>query len=242
VAAGRSPNHGAVGAVGRLQGESGEEREPEHHAGRPPRAATAAASGPAAKRAQRQVAGRQQGPLRQPPPDVASRAPARERRPCVVGRLRLNASTPREPQASPAGSTGRPVPVALSSVLMADDSSVGRLAARLRELAAGSLPGAQLPSGRELTAEHSVSPVTVSRAVARLVAEGSWSPRQVGAPSSHRPDRRADATWTPDGRPSRSAKPPSTVGTSRRCCSRQVPRCCCCQPATRRPSCSRWPP
>ena len=55
---------------------------------------------------------------------------------------------------------------------MPDDSSVGRLVGRLRTQAAASPPGARLPSGRELMAEHSVGPVTVSRAVGRLVAEG----------------------------------------------------------------------
>ena len=55
---------------------------------------------------------------------------------------------------------------------MSDDSSVGRLAARLRERAAASPPGTRLPSARQLVAELAVGPVTVSRAVGRLVAEG----------------------------------------------------------------------
>jgi DNA-binding transcriptional MocR family regulator len=55
---------------------------------------------------------------------------------------------------------------------MSDGSSVGRLSERLRARAAGAAPGSRLPSARELVTEHAVGPGTVSRAVARLVAEG----------------------------------------------------------------------
>jgi len=56
---------------------------------------------------------------------------------------------------------------------MVDDSSSVRLSAWLRELAAGLQPGDQLPSTRSLAARHEVGPVTVARALALLVAEGT---------------------------------------------------------------------
>ncbi len=55
---------------------------------------------------------------------------------------------------------------------MKDDSSIANLATILRERAAGLRPGDRLPSSRELVREHGVSPVTVSRALAQLAAEG----------------------------------------------------------------------
>ncbi|MDP9240070.1 MAG: GntR family transcriptional regulator, partial [Actinomycetota bacterium] len=55
---------------------------------------------------------------------------------------------------------------------MVNSSSITRLAAELRRLAAGRLPGDPLPSARELVAAYQVSPVTVSRAVAKLAGEG----------------------------------------------------------------------
>ncbi len=55
---------------------------------------------------------------------------------------------------------------------MNDDSSIARLASILRTTAARSQPGDRLPSSRELVREHGVSPVTVSRAIAQLAAEG----------------------------------------------------------------------
>ncbi len=55
---------------------------------------------------------------------------------------------------------------------MNDDSTMVALADSLRRLADRLAPGDRLPSSRELVAEHQVSPVTVSRAIARLVAEG----------------------------------------------------------------------
>lgn len=55
---------------------------------------------------------------------------------------------------------------------MSNGSSIDRVAADLRRLAAGRGPGDPLPSSRELVARHRVGPVTVSRAIARLVAEG----------------------------------------------------------------------
>ncbi|MFC4529614.1 PLP-dependent aminotransferase family protein [Sphaerisporangium dianthi] len=55
---------------------------------------------------------------------------------------------------------------------MNDDSSIVRIAASLREEAARLRPGDRLPSSRELVRRHGVSPVTVSRALAALAAEG----------------------------------------------------------------------
>ena len=52
------------------------------------------------------------------------------------------------------------------------DSSITRVSAELRRIAAASRPGEQLPSSREIGARLAVGPVTVSRAVGRLVAEG----------------------------------------------------------------------
>ncbi|RJL26558.1 PLP-dependent aminotransferase family protein [Bailinhaonella thermotolerans] len=56
---------------------------------------------------------------------------------------------------------------------MNDDSSIDRVASMLRDLAASLRPGDRLPASRALTARYGVSPVTVSRAIARLAAEGT---------------------------------------------------------------------
>jgi DNA-binding transcriptional MocR family regulator len=55
---------------------------------------------------------------------------------------------------------------------MNDDSTTVALADSLRRLADRLSPGDRLPSSRELIGEHQVSPVTVARAIARLVADG----------------------------------------------------------------------
>ena len=55
---------------------------------------------------------------------------------------------------------------------MSDDSSIALLAARLRDEVAALRPGDRLPSSRALMSRHQVSPVTVTRAIARLSAEG----------------------------------------------------------------------
>ncbi|MCK2219666.1 PLP-dependent aminotransferase family protein [Actinomadura sp. ATCC 31491] len=55
---------------------------------------------------------------------------------------------------------------------MTNDSSIAHIAAILREEAARLGPGARLPSSREIMRRHNVSPVTVSRAIGRLAAEG----------------------------------------------------------------------
>ncbi|MEU3979984.1 PLP-dependent aminotransferase family protein [Streptomyces sp. NPDC026672] len=55
---------------------------------------------------------------------------------------------------------------------MHERSSVGELADRLRQELERYSPGGKLPSSRELVERFRVSPVTVSRALARLAAEG----------------------------------------------------------------------
>jgi DNA-binding transcriptional MocR family regulator len=55
---------------------------------------------------------------------------------------------------------------------MEKGSSLEGLVRYLRDLAAGSSPGERLPSTRALVERHRASPVTVTRAIARLVADG----------------------------------------------------------------------
>jgi len=55
---------------------------------------------------------------------------------------------------------------------MVNGSSTQRVLADIRRHAAAGRPGELLPSTRELVARHGVGPVTVSRAIARLAAEG----------------------------------------------------------------------
>jgi DNA-binding transcriptional MocR family regulator len=55
---------------------------------------------------------------------------------------------------------------------MKHDSSIATLADRLRDEVAGLRPGDRLPSSRELMTRYQVSPVTVTRAIATLTAEG----------------------------------------------------------------------
>ncbi|MGW6915305.1 aminotransferase-like domain-containing protein [Kitasatospora sp. NPDC054939] len=56
---------------------------------------------------------------------------------------------------------------------MSDSSSTEALLAILRREVSGLAPGDRLPSSRELIARHGVGPVTVSRAIAQLAAEGA---------------------------------------------------------------------
>ncbi|QFY07080.1 aminotransferase class I/II-fold pyridoxal phosphate-dependent enzyme [Nonomuraea phyllanthi] len=63
---------------------------------------------------------------------------------------------------------------------MNNDSSIAQIAAMLREEATRLGPGARLPSSREIMRRHNVSPVTVSRAIGQLAAEG----RVVAKPGS----------------------------------------------------------
>ncbi|MFJ2030960.1 PLP-dependent aminotransferase family protein [Streptosporangium sp. NPDC087985] len=82
---------------------------------------------------------------------------------------------------------------------MNDDSSIVRLAAMLRAEAERLRPGDRLPSSRELMRLHGVSPVTVSRALARLAAEGRVVTRPGSgtyvAPAVTRSNGTADLSW-----------------------------------------------
>ncbi|RCG32521.1 PLP-dependent aminotransferase family protein [Sphaerisporangium album] len=83
---------------------------------------------------------------------------------------------------------------------MDDDSSIARLAGLLREEAARVGPGGRLPSSRELTRRHGVSPVTVSRALAALTAEGRVVTRPgigafAAAPPSATAGDATDVSW-----------------------------------------------
>ncbi|WP_406317766.1 PLP-dependent aminotransferase family protein [Streptosporangium sp. NBC_01639] len=82
---------------------------------------------------------------------------------------------------------------------MNDDSSIVRLAAMIRTEAARLRPGDRLPSSRELMRLHGVSPVTVSRALARLAAEGRVIIRPGSgtyvAPVLKRPSDAVDLSW-----------------------------------------------
>ncbi|MER5424111.1 PLP-dependent aminotransferase family protein [Streptosporangium roseum] len=82
---------------------------------------------------------------------------------------------------------------------MNDDSSIVRLAAMIREETARLRPGDRLPSSRELMRLHGVSPVTVSRALARLAAEGRVITRPGSgtyvAPVVTRTGGTADLSW-----------------------------------------------
>ncbi|MEV7012806.1 PLP-dependent aminotransferase family protein [Streptosporangium sp. NPDC051022] len=82
---------------------------------------------------------------------------------------------------------------------MNDDSSIVRLAAILRDQADRLRPGDRLPSSRELMRVHGVSPVTVSRALGRLAAEGRVVIRPGSgtyvAPAVARADTSADLSW-----------------------------------------------
>jgi DNA-binding transcriptional MocR family regulator len=81
---------------------------------------------------------------------------------------------------------------------MNDDNATLRVIQDLRALATGSAPGARLPTVRELTARHRASPITVSRAIRALAAEGLLDSQPgrgtyVAAPTG-RPDR-PDLSW-----------------------------------------------
>ena len=57
------------------------------------------------------------------------------------------------------------------------DTSIGSLTTALRSQAEAMTPGARFPSTREIAASYHVSPVTVSRALATLSAEGALNTR-----------------------------------------------------------------
>jgi DNA-binding transcriptional MocR family regulator len=83
---------------------------------------------------------------------------------------------------------------------MNNDSSIGRVADRLRDEARRLAPGDRLPSSRSLVEAHKVSPVTVSRALALLAGEGLIVTRPgAGAYVAQRaaPGGAADLSWQP---------------------------------------------
>ena len=107
---------------------------------------------------------------------------------------------------------GRPVPgpacvstaigvgaVALSCALMQERSSVGELANQLRRELNRYSPGGKLPSSRALVERFRVSPVTVSRALAQLAAEGLVVTRPGAgafrAAAAHRGRPPGDTSW-----------------------------------------------
>ncbi|MBR7827841.1 PLP-dependent aminotransferase family protein [Actinospica sp. MGRD01-02] len=83
---------------------------------------------------------------------------------------------------------------------MPDSSSTDSVIASLKRLLAQLSPGDKLPSSRDLVARHGVSPVTVSRAIAQLAAEGLVVTRPgagsyVAARSTPARAGRADTSW-----------------------------------------------
>ncbi|MFJ9826746.1 PLP-dependent aminotransferase family protein [Streptomyces sp. NPDC101160] len=80
---------------------------------------------------------------------------------------------------------------------MSDGSSTEMVVAILRTEIARLAPGDRLPSSRELTTRHGVSPVTVSRAFAQLAAEGEVVTRP-GSGTYVSPRRTHPAADTPD--------------------------------------------
>ncbi|WP_395108738.1 PLP-dependent aminotransferase family protein [Actinomadura sp. SCN-SB] len=90
---------------------------------------------------------------------------------------------------------------------MSQDSSVAVLADRLRAEVSRLQPGERLPSSRVLVRRHQVSPVTVSRALGQLVAEGLVVTRpgsgafvaenapSRAAPDGHDAAAAADMSW-----------------------------------------------
>ncbi|WFF05084.1 PLP-dependent aminotransferase family protein [Micromonospora sp. WMMD1076] len=81
---------------------------------------------------------------------------------------------------------------------MNDGSAIDRVVRHLGALAADAAPGTRLPSVRELTTHHHVSPVTVAEATRRLVADGLVETRPgrgayVAARRAGPP--RADLSW-----------------------------------------------
>ncbi|MER6944767.1 PLP-dependent aminotransferase family protein [Nonomuraea sp. NPDC000554] len=82
---------------------------------------------------------------------------------------------------------------------MENDSSIAHIAAILREEASRLRPGDRLPASREIMRRHGVSPVTVSRAIGQLAAEGRVVTKPgIGAFVARQPARvndTADLSW-----------------------------------------------
>ncbi|MGW2252845.1 aminotransferase-like domain-containing protein [Kitasatospora sp. NPDC001660] len=113
---------------------------------------------------------------------------------------------------------------------MSDGSSIETLVAILRTEIARLAPGDRLPSSRDLIARHGVGPVTVSRAIALLAAEGAVVTRPgsgtyVAARRTRPADAEPDTSWQavalagghvppeqPDDRP--AGVPPGAIALS----------------------------
>lgn len=83
---------------------------------------------------------------------------------------------------------------------MANDSSVDRAVQALRHSAAGLSSGARLPSTRDLVHDLGVGPVTVQKALARLVSDGTVVTRPgagtfLAAPADRRSTNGGDTGW-----------------------------------------------
>ncbi|MFI0834237.1 PLP-dependent aminotransferase family protein [Streptomyces sp. NPDC021140] len=113
---------------------------------------------------------------------IRDQGPKPSRPQAVAGKVREKATTPRAawtvPKAAPrvsalaAPTAIRGDSVALLCALMQERSSVADLVSVLRRELDRYSPGGKLPSSRALVDRFRVSPVTVSRALAQLAAEG----------------------------------------------------------------------
>lgn len=89
--------------------------------------------------------------------------------------MKLKATTPKNPNRRPLcheTCVFDDLSVTLLCIFMNNDNTVTRIVEDLRTLTQAGAPGERLPSVRELMARHRAGPVTVQRAVQRLVAEG----------------------------------------------------------------------
>ncbi|MGA6161851.1 PLP-dependent aminotransferase family protein [Amycolatopsis magusensis] len=99
---------------------------------------------------------------------------------------------------------------------MSESSSIAALVNALAAEVAALSPGERLPSSRELVRRHGVSPVTVTRAIARLAAEGVVLTRPgsgtFAAPRRARTDEAPDTSWQSVALGDRSVEAGSVAG------------------------------
>lgn len=133
-------------------------------------------------------------------PRAASREPRLTRGPRAGAAVAVGVSWPAASGVLTAIVTGA---VALSLLLMQERSSGAELAAILRAELNRYSPGEKLPSSRALVERHRVSPVTVSRALAELAAEGLVTTRPGAGAFRAEPRSRRPGRSTPPGRRSR---------------------------------------
>lgn len=117
----------------------------------------------------------------------------------MAGKVSEKARTPRAAQPRPESGTGFRV-VAVLLVCMLNSTSTDELIGALRATVQALRPRERLPSTRQITARHAVSPVTVSRALAVLAAEGvvvtrPGSGTYVAEPPPTRSVEEADLSW-----------------------------------------------